>query len=146
MIDWLALWVGNEKGEDEADTVGCCSLWKEHIEIGENNTIILDFLGKDSMRYHNTIDVDPRVHKAIKKFVQGKKPSDDLFDLIKAQDLNEYLKTMMNDLSAKVFWTYNASWTLQEQLLKEELKTDNIDEKVKFYEEANRQVAILCNH
>ena len=26
------------------------------------------------------------------------------------------------------------------------MKTDNIDEKVKFYEEANRQVAILCNH
>ena len=84
MIDRLALWVGNEKGEDEADTVGCCSLRKEHIEIGENNTIILDFLGKDSMWYHNTIDVDPRVHKAMKKFVQGKKPGDDLFDLIKA--------------------------------------------------------------
>ena len=53
---------------------------------------------------------------------------------------------MMNDLSAKVFRTYNASRTLQEQLSKEEIKTDNIDEKVKFYEEANRQVAILCNH
>ena len=52
----------------------------------------------------------------------------------------------MNDLSAKVFRTYNASRTLQEQLCKEELKTDDIDEKVKFYEDANRQVAILCNH
>lgn len=26
LIDTLALRVGNEKGEDEADTVGCCSL------------------------------------------------------------------------------------------------------------------------
>lgn len=112
MIDWLALWVGNEKGEDEADTVGCCSLRKEHISVGENNTIILDFLGKDSMRYHNTIEVDPWVHKAIWKFLQNKKGEDDLFDLIKAQDLNEYLKEMMSDLSAKVFRTYNASRTL----------------------------------
>ena len=85
---------------------------KEHITIGENNTIILDFLGKDSMRYHNTIDVDPRVHKAMWKFLNGKAPKDDVFDLIKAQDLNEYLKEMMDDLSAKVFRTYNASWTL----------------------------------
>ncbi len=64
------------------------------------------------MRYHNTIDVDPRVHKAMWKFLNGKAPKDDVFDLIKAQDLNEYLKEMMDDLSAKVFRTYNASWTL----------------------------------
>ena len=32
LIDTLALRVGNEKGEDEADTVGCCSLRVEHIE------------------------------------------------------------------------------------------------------------------
>lgn len=55
------------------------------------------------MRYHNTIDVDPRVHKAMRKFLNGKSPKDDVFDLIKAQDLNEYLKEMMDDLSAKVF-------------------------------------------
>ena len=69
MIDWLALWVGNEKGDDEADTVGCCSLRQEHIIVEQDNKITLDFLGKDSMRYHNTIDVDPRVHKAIWRFM-----------------------------------------------------------------------------
>jgi DNA topoisomerase-1 len=31
LIDKLALRVGNEKGEDEADTQGCCSLRVEHI-------------------------------------------------------------------------------------------------------------------
>ena len=31
LIDKLALRVGNEKDEDEADTVGCCSLRVEHI-------------------------------------------------------------------------------------------------------------------
>jgi len=52
----------------------------------------------------------------------------------------------MPDLSAKVFRTYNASKTLQEQLWREELKTDEIDEKVKFYDNANWEVAVLCNH
>jgi len=52
----LALRVGNEKDEDEADTVGCCSLRIEHIKlfdkvdgIGEN-VVEFDFLGKDSIR------------------------------------------------------------------------------------------------
>lgn len=72
-----------------------------------------------------------------------------MFDKIKAADLNDYLKSMspeVPDLSAKVFRTYNASKTLQEELGREELKIGDIDEKTKYYENANRQVAILCNH
>lgn len=59
IIDKLALRIGNEKGDDEADTVGCTSLRVEHISFPEDNKITLDFLGKDSMRYHNTIEIDP---------------------------------------------------------------------------------------
>jgi DNA topoisomerase I len=33
LIDNLALRVGNEKGEDEADTVGCCSLKVKNVEF-----------------------------------------------------------------------------------------------------------------
>jgi hypothetical protein len=33
VIDILALRVGGEKGEDEADTVGCCSLRVEHVKF-----------------------------------------------------------------------------------------------------------------
>lgn len=33
VVDILALRVGGEKGEDEADTVGCCSLRKEHFSF-----------------------------------------------------------------------------------------------------------------
>lgn len=92
IIDKLALRIGNEKGDDEADTVGCTSLWVEHIKFEDDNKITLDFLGKDSMRYHNTVEIDPWAHKALKSFAQGKKEGQDLFDLIKAADLNDYLK------------------------------------------------------
>lgn len=51
----------------------------------------------------------------------------------------------MPGLTAKVFRTYNASWTMA-RLLKEMKSTGNIAEKVKDYNNANRQVAILCNH
>ena len=55
VIDRLALRVGNEKGEDEADTVGCCSLRVEHVRLVAPSSIEFDFLGKDSMRYFNTV-------------------------------------------------------------------------------------------
>ena len=61
--------------------------------------------------------------------------------------MNDYLKSIYPQLSAKVFRTYNASITLQNQLDNCNLsEKDKVDDKVQFYEEANRKVAILCNH
>lgn len=51
----------------------------------------------------------------------------------------------MEGLSAKVFRTYNASMTLQDQLNKLEVE-NNVAAKVLGYNRANRAVAILCNH
>jgi DNA topoisomerase-1 len=145
LIDCLALRVGNEKSEDEADTVGCCSLRAEHISFPEANTITLDFLGKDSMRYFNTVKVSPAVFKSLKQSYQGKAPTDELFELISTNSLNDYLKSFMPKLSAKVFRTFNASVTLQQELSKCR-GNPSVDEKVQFYTDANREVAILCNH
>jgi Eukaryotic DNA topoisomerase I, catalytic core. len=51
----------------------------------------------------------------------------------------------MQGLTAKVFRTYNASYTMA-RLLKEMKAEGSIPEKVKAYNDANRRVAILCNH
>lgn len=47
----LALRAGNEKDEDQADTVGCCSLRVEHITLheqkdGKQYVVVFDFLGE----------------------------------------------------------------------------------------------------
>ena len=147
LIDRLALRVGNEKGEDEADTVGCCTLRVEHIKLEDDDKITFDFLAKDSMRYLNTVQIDSKVYDLLNKFIKGKEPSDNLFDLIDAQKLNDYLKSLMDGLSAKVFRTYNASFVLQQQLeLKQFNIDDPIDDKVSYYNSANKRVAKLCNH
>ena len=104
--------MGNEKGEDEADTVGCCSLRVEHIRFESDSEITFDFLGKDSMRYLNTIKVEKIVYNLLQAFSNAKQPSDDIFDRVNPGRLNEFLKEFMDDLSAKVFRTYNASVTL----------------------------------
>ena len=63
--------------------------------LSQNEEIKLDFLGKDSMRYINTVKVHPSVWINIKSFTKGKKDDEDLFDKIDAQALNDYLKEQM---------------------------------------------------
>merc|ERR1711916_328048 len=86
-IDKLALRVGNEKSEDEADTVGCCSLRVEHCSPQEGYKLHLNFLGKDSIRYDNVVTVEPLVHELVGKFLRGKTPKDMIFDRADPADL-----------------------------------------------------------
>lgn len=179
LIDFLALRVGGEKDTDEeADTVGCCSLRVEHITFNkEEKSITLDFLGKDSIRYYNTVVIDPAAFNNLTIFCKNKDKMENVFDQINMSSLNQYLKSIMPELSAKVFRTFNASITLERELSKisaksaiknerkpkteldapskKEIETSNFNNQVdvtnvndilRFYNDANREVAILCNH
>jgi DNA topoisomerase-1 len=149
LIDKLALRAGNEKGEDEADTVGCCSLKFEHVTLKEPDIVVFDFLGKDSIRYHDEVKVDVQVFKNLKIFKKPpKKDGDEIFDRLTTSALNKHLSTYMAGLTAKVFRTYNASWTMAKLLseLDPNKMKGPVIEKVKEYNDANRRVAILCNH
>ena len=86
-IDRLALRAGNEKGDDEADTVGCCSLRCEHVTLLPPNKLVFDFLGKDSIRYYNEVTVDDRVYKNIRIFKENKEDDDELFDRVNVRVL-----------------------------------------------------------
>ncbi|XP_073223340.1 DNA topoisomerase 1 alpha-like [Cicer arietinum] len=144
-IDKLALRAGNEKDDEEADTVGCCTLKVENVTAEAHNKLKFDFLGKDSIKYENTVEVEPPVYNAILKFQKDKSPGDDLFDKLDTSILNAHLKELMPNLTAKVFRTFNASFTLDDMLNKE-TKDGDVAEKVVVYQHANKQVAIICNH
>nr|UWK20510.1 topoisomerase [Trichoderma turrialbense] len=151
LIDKLALRAGNEKDtENEADTVGCCSLKYEHISLQPPDQVTFDFLGKDSIRYNETARVDPQVFKNLKLFKKPPKTDgDDLFDRLNTSQLNKHLNSYMPGLTAKVFRTYNASFTMSDllkELGKDPRSRGTIAEKVKLYNDCNRKVAILCNH
>lgn len=146
LIDKFALRAGNEKGDDEADTVGCCSLKYEHVTLKPPNKVIFDFLGKDSIRFYDEVEVDPQVFKNLKIFKKPPKgEGDEIFDRLTTDGLNRHLSNYMTGLTAKVFRTYNASYTMS-ILLREMESHGTIPEKVKDYNAANRKVAILCNH
>lgn len=164
LIDTQAIRAGNEKGEDEADTVGCCSLRVEHIKLhpikkgegaadteGDDSptdkpTITLNFLGKDSILFNKTFEVDQLIYDALSNSIKNKNDKQDVFDHINTTRLNDYLKSLMPNLSAKVFRTYNASVRMQKELDKDLMGKKELDEKMMFYDQANLVIAKLCNH
>lgn len=153
MIDNYALRVGNERGEEAADTVGVTILRVEHIKFLEKNKIMLDFLGKDSIRYKNTHTVSDEIYNNLKEFTENKEKKEQLFDKIDSNMINRYLQNFMKGLTAKVFRTYKASNLLQKELNKiekEKKEKEEDDDKIKRllqeFNKANTKVALLCNH
>jgi DNA topoisomerase-1 len=150
-IDFLALRVGNEKGEEEADTVGITSLRVEHISFMEDSHIKLDFLGKDSVRYVKVIKVDEMVYNNLVNMTKNKSKSTEIFDEVSTTDINKYLQSLMDNLTAKVFRTYNASDLFNKELnntqIKESMKEDDkFNYLLNVFNQANIKVAMLCNH
>lgn len=93
--------LGNEKDDDEVDTIGCCSLRYEHIKLhdelnGRENIVVFDFLGKDSIRYFKEVSVDKRVYKNLKAFKETVKAGDLLFGYISTKIINRHLKAQLN--------------------------------------------------
>jgi len=104
-------------------------------------------LGKDSMRYFNEVKISELAYENLQEFHKGKKTGKSIFDAVDPMAINEYLKELMPGLTAKVFRTYNASVTLEQELKKCTLDVSTPDrEKVLFYNKVNTTVAVLCNH
>jgi len=153
-IDHLALRVGSNKDtKEEADTVGVTSLRVEHLTLLEDNMIKLDFLGKDSVRFCKKVQVTEQVYKNLQDFVKDKKNKEELFDLINAPIINDYLNSFMKGLTAKVWRTYNASLLFQKEIdkIKEETiskiePSERLNYLIAMFNLANTSVALLCNH
>ena len=77
----------------------------------------LDFLGKDSIRFYQEVEVDRQVFKT---YVFSKRnPSNLVMTCLIGLHLqlwNKHLQAYMKGLTAKVFRTYNASKTMQDQM------------------------------
>jgi len=149
LIYRTAMRVGDEKDPDEADTVGATTLRKEHVKLTENE-IQFDFLGKDSVRWRETIPAeghDKQFYDNLKEFISNKKDSEEIFDGITSRHVNAYYSTIVKGLSAKVFRTYLASSVVSKYLRDHDnIKSESDMKKVFHGKLANLNAAIMCNH
>ena len=149
LIYRTAMRVGDEKDPDEADTVGATTLRKEHIKITAN-TIEFDFLGKDSVRWQETVVAeghDKQFHENLKKIIEKKKPKEEIFEDITSRHVNQYYSGIVKGLTAKVFRTYLATTVVKKYLVKHDnIKGKTPNEKLYHAKLANLEAAMMCNH
>ena len=152
-VCWLiyrtAMRVGDEKDPDEADTVGATTLRKEHVEL-TSDAIKFDFLGKDSVRWQETVPAvgnDKQFHENLKELTAKIKATDEIFGNLTSRDVNEYYKTVVKGLTAKVFRTFSASTVVSKYLNENgDVKKGSQMEKLYHAKLANLEAAIMCNH
>jgi len=145
LIDVLKLRVGDEKDEDEADTVGATTLRAEHLTFNEDGSVTFDFLGKDAVRWVSTKRPPEVVVRNLKEFIA--EGNETIFNGVRSQKVNAYLAEVMPELTAKVFRTYHASTTT-----KKVLDGSGISRNAPLYLKkyhatmANLEAAKVCNH
>lgn len=146
LIDRLKMRVGDEKDEDEADTVGATTLRAEHLSFDKSErTITFDFLGKDSVRWVSKIKPEPEVWRNLHDFIE--EGNETIFNGVRSQKVNAYLAEVMPGLTAKVFRTYHASMATSSVLRQPGLTKRDPSYKKKYRAiMANLEAAKVCNH
>ena len=150
LIYRTAMRVGDEKdSDDEADTVGATTLRAEHVTVSDTK-IKFDFLGKDSVRWVETLEVtgeDKQFRDNLESLLKSKKSKDVIFGKIGSHDVNEYLSKIVKGVTAKVFRTYLGS-NIVNKYLAEHINIKNKSDNTKFYHArlANLKAAQMLNH
>jgi DNA topoisomerase-1 len=147
LIDRLKFRVGDEKDEeDEADTVGASTLRPEHVCFNTDGSVTFNFLGKDSVQMNITAQLPAKVVKNLRDFAAGA-GKESLFEGINSGHVGDFLKEIMDGLSAKVFRTLYATDAVRGGLAKETVKPEDPDYmKRQAALRANLEAAIVCNH
>jgi DNA topoisomerase-1 len=145
LIDTLGMRVGDEKDEDEADTVGASTLRVEHVTV-RGSDVEFDFLGKDSVPWNKKDTPPPAVVRNLREFTSGKAPEAEIFHNVSSGMVNGFLSSIVPGLSAKVFRTYHATARTEEALRSRDVRTADDLDKLYYAKEANLKAAIFCNH
>ncbi len=159
LIDALCLRVGDEKDEDEADTVGATTLRPEHVTLHPDGTAEFAFLGKDSVEWHKTLVLPPKVRQNLEELIRHARPPSannngspsrdkpQIFPDISSRDVNAYLSDVLPGLTAKVFRTHHATIIVRDTLAGSGVAPDDPEyRKWEAASRANLAAAVLCNH
>lgn len=142
--------IGNDLGEDnfrDKNVRGASTLRVENMKLESNNKIHLEFVGKDSVFYSETMEVEPTVYEQFSKQLSDKKSNDKIYDLATSSTVNAYLKSIYKgEISPKLFRTARGSGLLAEEIQKREWKNLTDKEFKNNLMECCLQTSLLLNH
>ncbi|MCX8178811.1 MAG: DNA topoisomerase I [Candidatus Aenigmarchaeota archaeon] len=147
LIDAVKMRVGDEKDKDEADTVGATTLTTKNVKIKDDNTVVFDFLGKDSVHWHKEVKLPEEVVNNLREFISKPDKKGKIFAGVRSENVNEFLSSVVEGITAKVFRTYHATKTIDDYFKKAKADIKDSDEYKKYVATmANLQAAVVCNH
>ncbi|KON30784.1 hypothetical protein AC482_02980 [miscellaneous Crenarchaeota group-15 archaeon DG-45] len=145
LIDRLKFRVGDEKDEEEADTVGASTLRPEHVRFNGDGTVTFDFLGKDSVPHVIWAELPEPVIGNLKGFSADARST--LFEGVDSKRVSVFLDEVITGLSAKVFRTYYSSEAVEKGLKENKIGRGDPDHvKRHAATMANLEAAKVCNH
>jgi DNA topoisomerase-1 len=150
IIDHLVVRVGDEKDEDEADTVGATTLRPEHVKIN-GSTVVFDFLGKDSVEWHKEGEFPEVFVNSLQELIDEANESGEskpqIFSDIGSRHVNAFLGEIVDGLTAKIFRTYHATTVVLDYLEEADVNQDDPEfAKKEVAVMANREAAVTCTH
>jgi DNA topoisomerase I len=149
LLDSLAIRIGKGKSGD-GRVVGLTSLRKEHVKILTAGKVSLDFLGKDSIRYHREVTLPKHAMKALRQCMLEAKNGGLLFPDAHPDLVNAKIDSILPGLglTAKTFRTFRASTACEKELMRLEKGVAHGDTAgaKKALTEARMAAAHLCNH
>ena len=137
--------IGGEHEDFEAQTVGASTLLAKNISVN-GDQLTLDFAGKDSVPYKNTVTIDRNVANLLARIYATKASTDQLFTC-SATDVNAYLQAIVPYASVKLFRTALASAIAAKELQNAVVTSGMSDaKKLQIFENVNLSVAKKLNH
>lgn len=149
IISKFGIRAGNEDKRDNG-VVGASTLKVENIELfADTQEVHLNFLGKDSMIFDNTLKVDVDVLLPLWKCIDGKNCKQQIFDKITSHDVNEFLNSICKDiphLTGKLFRTTFGTSLLAEEIQKRDWNNLTDKQFKNQYMDCAKVVTIKLNH
>lgn len=137
IISWLVQYTSIRIGSDkssETNVVGASSLRTFNLdtEFKDNKYyLILDFIGKDSIKYNQKFEIPEIIYIKINKILKTKSKDDFIFSVNSTQ-VNQFLDKCISGITAKVFRTAWACKLLLELYNKNKSKFEDKSEKYKI--------------
>jgi len=127
---------------------GATTLRSEHVKVTPD-AIEFDFLGKDSVRWTETLKVgdDTQFRDNLRALMEGKADDEEIFEGITSRTVNAYLSGIVKGVSAKVFRTYLGSNIVNAYLSAHSgVRTRSANAKIYHAKLANLEAAKMLNH
>jgi DNA topoisomerase-1 len=142
--------VGDEKDEDEADTIGATTLRPEHVKIN-GTKVNFNFLGKDSVEWNKEAEFPEIAITVLQELIDIAKESGEdkpqIFSDIGSRHVNAFLGEIVEGLTAKIFRIYHATFFVNNSLEESDIEENDPDFlKKEAATMANLEAAVICNH